>query len=117
MARIVSVCGIAAFLGFMCLLIGASFKARAHSDGNMTYPHDCCANNDCAPVIRSENLKYNLFKAIDPNSPDVPVMLVETKHGSAMVPPNLKPRDSKDHRMHACIRNGAVVCIFYPPSI
>lgn len=116
MARIIYVCSLFAMLGIVSFFVAYSY-ARAHSDGAMTYPSDCCAGYDCAPVIRSYPMKYNLFRAMDPSLPDVPVMMVETKHGIAMVPPDMKPRDSKDHRMHACIRNGAVICIFHPPSI
>ena len=49
-------------------------------------------------------------------------MLVTTKHGSVVVPANFPRRESKDHRMHACMRPGQggsmrLICIFLPPAI
>lgn len=105
MARIVYVCTLFGLLGAVSILIAYSFAARAHSDGAMKYPLECCHNYDCAPVIRANR------------APNTPIIVVETKFGTATVPPDMKPRESQDHRTHACIRNGAVVCIFYPPSI
>jgi hypothetical protein len=49
-------------------------------------------------------------------------MLVTTRHGSVLVPANFPRRESKDNRMHACMRpnpNGGMrlICIFFPPAI
>jgi hypothetical protein len=49
-------------------------------------------------------------------------MLVTTKHGSVLVPANFPRRESKDARMHACMRPGEggamrLICIFLPPAM
>ena len=49
-------------------------------------------------------------------------MIVTTKHGTVLVPANFPRRESKDHRMHACMMPGAggqmqLICIFMPPSM
>ena len=46
-------------------------------------------------------------------------MLVTTKHGSVVVPANFPRRESKDNRMHACMRPAPsggmrLICIFMP---
>jgi hypothetical protein len=48
-------------------------------------------------------------------------MLITTRHGSVIVPANFPRRESKDNRMHACIRASAggnmrLICLFMPPS-
>jgi acyl CoA:acetate/3-ketoacid CoA transferase beta subunit len=55
-------------------------------------------------------------------APGVPgAMLVTTKHGSVIVPANFPRRESKDSRMHACMRptDGGMrlICIFMPPAM
>jgi hypothetical protein len=47
--------------------------------------------------------------------------MVTTKHGKALVPASFPRRESKDHRMHACMMPGEggkmrLICIFMPPS-
>lgn len=79
-------------------------QVRAHS----WYPIECCSGYDCAPVD----------KAIAADGE----ITVTTKHGTARVPRTMIRRDSKDNRMHACIRPNAdgvpaVVCVFVPPGI
>ena len=49
-------------------------------------------------------------------------MLVTTKHGSVVVPANFPRRESKDSRMHACMRPGPngtmrLICVFLPPAM
>jgi hypothetical protein len=67
---------------------------------------------DCAPV---EKAGYTTAVA----SGDVPQLVVTTRHGSAVVPPDIPLRESKDHRMHACMRPEGrgrmrITCIFRP---
>lgn len=53
-------------------------------------------------------------------APMIGGMLVTTKHGSVVVPADFPRRESKDNRMHACMRptaNGMrLICIFFPPA-
>jgi hypothetical protein len=82
----------------------------------MTYPRDCCADYDCAPVEKTEHVMPFVYAGAA-NANQTPALWVTTKHGRAMVPPNMEPRHSQDSRPHACIRFGKVVCYFLPPNI
>jgi hypothetical protein len=95
----------------------AATPAAAHD----WYPLECCHEMDCAPVDRAEIVPT-------PTTADAPgaasgpsAMVVTTKHGTVLVPANFPRRESKDHRMHACMLPGAggqmqLICIFLPPS-
>ena len=70
------------------------------------YPIECCSGQDCAPVTKMETLGS--------------LWVVTTKHGTALVGPNIARRPSKDARMHACMRPNddgkmELLCIFVPP--
>ena len=64
---------------------------------------------DCAPVERAEVQEgANL--------------LVTSKHGTGIVPATMPRRESKDHRMHVCMRPSSdgqmrIICVFLPPAI
>ena len=96
-------------LALAAICICAAAPAAAHD----WYPRECCGGQDCAPVEHS----YMLGGTSDSSG-----MLVTTKHGMGIVPPNMTRRESKDHRMHACLRRSwlgsiEVICIFVPPSM
>ena len=110
---------------FLAALLAAATPAAAHD----WYPMECCSGMDCAPVEKVEILPGPAFTGMlgTPAHASVPgAMLVTTKHGSVVVPANFQRRESKDSRMHACMRptpaaNGApggmrLICIFLPPS-
>jgi hypothetical protein len=85
-------------------------KPHAHS----WYPNECCHDGDCAPVDKVDRLAPASGKA----SP----LIVTTRHGTAVVPSTLPIQQSKDHRMHACMRPSlyegmGVICIFMPPDM
>jgi len=87
----------------------ASHLAATPAVAHDWYPIECCHGLDCAPVERVEVL------------PNAAAMAVTSKHGTAIVPVSFPTRDSKDHRMHVCMRPsgaGAMhpVCLFLPPS-
>lgn len=92
-----------------------SVPASAHQDGAMVYDWACCSNMDCAPVIEA--------RVFTPTGSDaLPTLVVTSKHGTALVPPNLERRESKDNRMHVCMRPGEagvmhVICIYQPPGM
>jgi hypothetical protein len=82
--------------------------AKAHS----WYPRECCDNIDCAPVEAVSQFALA-------NGP--PQMIVTSMHGRALVPQNFRTRDSKDGRMHVCMRPDPdgimdVMCLFLPPQ-
>ena len=87
------------------------------------YPLECCHGMDCAAVERVEQMPPppDVAMSLVP-MPMVPgTMAVTTKHGTAVVPANFPRRESKDHRMHACMRPGdggrmRLICLFMPPS-
>jgi hypothetical protein len=106
----------------LAALLAAATPAAAHD----WYPIDCCSGMDCAPVEKVEILPGAAIASLLPTPPpaQTPVsgILVTTKHGSVVVPANFPRRESKDHRMHACMRpaqggNMRLICIFLPPAI
>ena len=50
-------------------------------------------------------------------------MTVTSRHGTGVVPDNMIRRESKDERMHVCMRRPIqggqmrVICVFVPPLI
>ena len=107
----------------MAALIAVATPAAAHD----WYPIECCHAMDCAPVEKVEILSppamASMFSPPGQAAPAMPgAMMVTTKHGSVIVPANFQRRESKDHRMHACMRpaEGAtmrLICIFMPPAM
>ena len=95
----------------------AGARAYAHD----WYPVECCHSIDCAPVDRVEVVAGALYYASKPPAQQEPippsVMIVTTKHGTAVVRDGMPRRLSPDGQMHACIRNGTLICIFMPPAM
>jgi hypothetical protein len=99
---------------WLLAMVLAATPAAAHD----WYPLECCHHQDCAPVDRVETVPTNTVA--DPDGTR-PAMTVTTRHGTAPVPASLPRRESKDHRMHACMMPGEggrmrLICIFLPPS-
>lgn len=86
------------------LCIAATRKAISHS----WYDPDCCSGQDCEPV------RAVSFVASDPAS--LPVMIVTTSLGTKPLTPQTKIRQSKDSRMHGCIYQERLICIYMPPG-
>ena len=117
MSRIV----IATFAVLVALMTLAH-RARAHD----WYPIECCSGMDCAPVEKVEIVPADRFTAsslIPPAMAAPSAMLVTTKHGTVLVPGNFQRRESKDGRMHACMRRSQyggemkLLCVFFPPAM
>ena len=71
------------------------------------YPIECCSGLDCAPVDQAEFREGN-------------TLFVTSKHGTGIVPASMSRRESRDHRMHVCMRKSwdgemRVICVFLPP--
>ncbi len=86
--------------GLLCLVSPA---AQAHD----WYPTECCSGQDCAPAIRVAATEGGLW--------------VTTIHGTAFFNVNFEKRESKDGRLHACMRPESEgkfkpLCLFVPPS-
>jgi hypothetical protein len=79
------------------------------------YPWDCCSGIDCAPVLDVESVR------VPTADQGLPIVLVRTKWGTAVVPPNFPVRPSRDNEMHACMTPASdgtmrLLCLFIPPS-
>lgn len=98
----------------ICLIVLTVVMAAAHS----WYDADCCHDQDCSPVIKTEVVQPFAYAGMASlGTPQPPTLWVTTRHGRAMVPPNMIPRESKDSAAHACIVAGKVICYYVPPSI
>ncbi len=89
-------------VGLLALMIPA--PASAHD----WYPIECCSGYDCAPVELAERREGD-------------TLIVTSKHGTGTVPAAMTRRESKDHRMHVCMRKTwdgemRVICVFLPPQ-
>jgi hypothetical protein len=92
-------------LGTALLFLAVAAPAGAHE----WYPIECCSGYDCAPV---EQTKIS----------DGAELVVTSKHGTGVVPATMLRRESKDNRMHVCMRPSSdgqmrVICVFLPPSL
>jgi hypothetical protein len=89
------------------------YQRAAHENPHW-YPWECCHNQDCAPVdsVVEVIVHANGHKQL----------VVKSKHGTVEVPVDLPARESKDGRMHVCIRpeedfsKMKVICVFLPPD-
>jgi hypothetical protein len=107
-------------LGLMCtcassmlLAIAPSLAIQSPAIAHEWYPMECCHGRDCAPVESVETLA-------PASTNGLATLVVTTKYGTAVVPADFPRRDSKDNRMHACMRQGAtgrihLLCFFVPP--
>lgn len=96
------------------LVIVAIILAAPKADAHEWYPMECCSGLDCAPA---ESTAYVVL-----TGEVLPHLVVTTKMGTVVIPHNTKWRDSKDNRMHVCMRpNGdgtmQLLCIFAPPGL
>jgi hypothetical protein len=84
--------------------------ARAHD----WYPRECCHDTNCAPV-------ESILRRV-PTGGGAPQLIVVSKHGRAIVPQDFPMRESKDSRMHVCMKRYdalgemEVNCLFIPPG-
>lgn len=104
----------------LAMFSGAMIVKTTASKAHDFYPIECCSGIDCAPVEKVEIVANSAIASmlVPPANASVPsTMVVTTKHGTAAVPQNIKHRESKDGRVHACIRSGKLICIFLPPSM
>jgi hypothetical protein len=90
-------------LGMLLLLLPP--MAMAHD----WYPIECCHSMDCAPVDHAE-----------PNGSGG--LTVTSRHGTGIVPDDMRRRESQDQRMHVCMQPNSrggmrVICLFVPPLI
>jgi hypothetical protein len=78
------------------------------------YPRECCHDTDCAPV--------ESILPLVPMGGGTLQLIVTSKHGRAIVPQDFPMRESKDSRMHVCMKRYdalgemEVNCLFIPPG-
>jgi hypothetical protein len=103
----------------LAALLAAATPAAAHE----WYPLECCHALDCAPVEKVEMLQGPAMASMLGAATSTPIgsMLVTSKHGTVIVPANFPRRESKDSRMHVCMRPSEggmrLLCIFMPPAM
>jgi hypothetical protein len=90
-------------------LVAAIVLWSAPVGAHSWYPKECCSGNDCAPVEKATWLV--------PADDGLPQLVVTSGIGTAIVPHNFPVRDSKDGRMHVCIQDVWVICLFVPPRV
>jgi len=104
-----------AFAGsLLALILTRPAGAQPHdmTDPGHWYPIECCNALDCAPVDQVGHLASE--------NGGLPHLIVRSKHGTVMVPATFPRRESKDGRMHVCMRpnddNGGrrLICLFMP---
>lgn len=96
------------------IAVGAMISWLATASAHDWYPVECCNGGDCEPV--------ESVMRIYPPGGGMPQLLVTTKRGSTLLPANFPVRQSKDSRMHICVRGTEygrddVKCFFMPPSM
>lgn len=103
----------AGYLGFLAWLVGAYVQ---FAFGHSFYDPDCCGGHDCEPVqaVTYQPAPAKAGVAGGPNT--LPVMVVTTSLGTKPVTPETKFRESRDSRMHACIFQGRLICLYLPPG-
>lgn len=120
------------FIAALIALLAWVVPAWAHSDGHQLYDADCCNMVDCAPVEKVEIIETQKFVAAGlgfSGKLKMPSqMVVTTRHGTVVVPEDFTGkarRQSRDNRMHACIRQSCsavgcvkqLICLYEPPGI
>ncbi len=96
-----------------CLMLAVlASVAKAH----MWYDPDCCSGNDCAPVEKADYVAGALYNGPPGQASPLPVMVVTTRHGQAVLTQNTKRRASQDGQLHACIFGGRLICLYLPPG-
>jgi hypothetical protein len=101
----------AAIIGWVLVIKVFASAAAAHD----WYPISCCSGGDCAPA-EVEVLPTQSLAAMGISSALPSLMRVFNQHGSVIVPADFQTRMSPDGRVHACIHNGRLICLFIPPS-
>jgi hypothetical protein len=91
------------------LLLAIATSVATPASAHDWYPIECCHGMDCAPVDKVEMQEGTS-------------LVVTSRHGTAVVPATMPRRESKDSRMHVCMRPSSsggmrIICVFLPPQI
>ena len=99
---------------FVALSVLAGTAVPAPVNAHDWYPLECCNHMDCAPV-------ESIVRLV-PAGGGAPQLIVTSKHGRAILRQDFPARESKDSRMHVCMRRHDsgdmdVICLFMPPGV
>lgn len=92
----------------LIITLAAVLMGPALCNAHSWYDPDCCSDRDC------EAVKAVVFVASDVGK--LPTMVVTTSFGTQPLTDKTKIRQSKDSKMHACIFQGALLCLYLPPG-
>jgi hypothetical protein len=100
--------------GLITLSLLAGKAVLAPANGHDWYPNECCNTMDCAPV-------ESIVRLV-PAGGGAPQLIVTSKYGKAILPHDFPVLESKDSRMHVCMRRHDsgdmdVICLFVPPDV
>lgn len=97
------------------LLIAAHLLASpiaAPADAHDWYDRECCHAQDCQPIPTAA-IRWSAYGYIVTLTPQIHRQ-VKRSDGWLVRFPDV--RRSLDGRWHACVRNGALVCLYGPPA-
>src|SRR6476620_12445705 len=98
-------------LGVCSVFAGMAIVGPAR--GHDWYPLECCHHMDCAPV--------ESIAPLASTSAGAPQLIVTSKHGKAIIRHDFPVRESRDSRMHVCMRRHDsgymdAICFFIRPG-
>jgi hypothetical protein len=98
------------FIDKVIAVAAMAFILCVHGWGHDAHLYDaeCCHDSDCEPV---QSVTY-----VAANSVSSPIMVVTTSLGTKPKTDKTIVRVSRDHRMHGCIHQDRLWCIYLPPG-
>lgn len=98
------------FLDKAIAIAALAFIVCGYAWGHDAHLYDeiCCGGGDCAPAT---SVTY-----VAANSASPPVMVVSTPLGTKPKDAKTMVRESKDHRVHGCIHQDRLWCLYLPAS-
>src|SRR5215475_796473 len=97
----------------LLITVGGGLFGICDGSAHEWYPVECCGGNDRAEV---EHATYDSARSADGA---LPILPVTTALGTGLVPSNFPRRESRDGKMHACMRPAEgdmrLICLFVPP--
>ena len=100
------------FIAMLAVLPGSHTQAHKHAGPGGTvswYPHECCHDGDCRPVVKVVRAPHGLW-------------MTTVDGQTVLVGPNNRRLPSRDVRWHVCINNDVeavpdtIRCVFEPPG-
>lgn len=93
--------GVFVFVACFLILFAITSPGWSHS----WYSWQCCSDNDCAEVIDQQEDGHG-------------GIIVTSKHGTVLIPPDFERKPSQDEKFHVCMRQGTYrivpICYYVP---